>query len=61
MHELCETIIAGRPSSAVAGGGVMDSHGAVIARTGFFVLCSVFKERRVEKAGPELDALGADP
>ncbi len=30
---------------------------AVIARTGFFVLCSVFKERRVEKAEPELDAL----
>jgi hypothetical protein len=32
---------------------------AVIARTGFFVLCSVFKEHVVEKAQPELDALGA--
>lgn len=32
---------------------------AVIARTGFFVLCSVFKERTVEKALPELDALDA--
>jgi len=31
---------------------------AVIARTGFFVLCSVFKERGVEKTHrPELDAL----
>jgi hypothetical protein len=34
---------------------------AVIARTGFFVLCSVFKEHVVEKAQPELDALGAAP
>jgi len=34
---------------------------AVIARTGFFVLCSVFKEHRAEKAKPELGALCADP
>jgi hypothetical protein len=32
---------------------------AVIARTGFFVLCSVFKERTAEKAQPELGALVA--
>jgi hypothetical protein len=32
---------------------------AVIARTGFFVLCSVFKEHRTEKARPELGALCA--
>jgi len=32
---------------------------AVIARTGFFVLCSVFKERSAEKAQPELGALAA--
>ena len=34
---------------------------AVIARTGFFVLCSVFKEHRTEKARPELGALCAGP
>jgi len=34
---------------------------AVIARTGFFVLCSVFKEHLTEKAGPELGALCSDP
>ena len=34
---------------------------AVIARTGFFVLCSVFKEHLTEKAGPELGALCAGP
>src|SRR6476646_7614246 len=34
---------------------------AVIARTGFFVLCSVFKEHLTEKAGPELGALCCRP
>lgn len=34
---------------------------AVIARTGFFVLCSVFKEHWTEKARPELGALCAGP
>ena len=34
---------------------------AVIARTGFFVLCSVFKEHWTEKARPELGALCSAP
>jgi hypothetical protein len=34
---------------------------AVIARTGFFVLCSVFKEHWTEKARPELGALCTGP
>jgi hypothetical protein len=59
MQELRETIICGLPPSVPKDDGEVDSRRAVIARTGFFVLSSVFKERpRSRKPEwPELDTL----